>query len=1065
MKKGLAIVFLLLMIFSSVNFFGAGLDTKRVSAVSSSNMGAVALGAFDYNFTEKYVNLIRNPGFEQGLDGWEVWSSSQPNANPPSWSNVTVDSSISHSGNNSVRITQHNFAYGHLVQRFYPSAQKMKFFAVSGWAKSENATFGSVWFDMLVDIYYDDGTAKSNKLEFSHGTHDWEYKSSLISADGTKTIKFIQVLVRFSEAGGTAWFDDISFAWVDSTVEITVLDKESKSLSNATAKAYQESSLAGETNTDENGKASFLLANNVTFSVAIYWEGSIVGGKTFKVSGDMQIVIPTDVSFETRRITVLIRDFFDQPLPNSIVEVRVRKLSSVNGSLVGQFVTDQFGNTEVSIPAAEQEEITALYTYDGKDFTAQTIVSLGLDSNALLKFPFIKLLGRILSVNDFIFYSIIFVFLGLGIFVVSYDLYRWKRKLKEREILGGVETKNNPGVRIPIHLHVAKVLYLLMISLSFYLLFISRQPEMIENFPEVLHPYFMPLLFATTLLLLIIVSSVERIESKLTLIVLHSILIHSLIFALLPTSVDAGDPAGILGRSRRVYDNVSSHGTYGFFPDQPLFTIFLWIRGDNFQSAVGSIFARMFGIDVYWSHALVLPLLWGIFVPLVAFAMTRKLGANETVSALSSLLISLIPSTVIWGAQPVPNSFGFLYFFFSVYFSLRYITSGGFWTFLIMAAFSLMSFLSHFLTGVVAFGLLFLALCLRKYSVGRHRSPRTMNLMLLLSFVISISLLPLALVGLKSIYPIVTYFSLTKLQGLPTADVIWMAIFGAYVNFDLKTALINGLGPVIGFLGLVYYTLSSGVKDRSNFGKNFRVCILFLLLGFLVISIDYDILKLAMMDVPFGEERVWLLREFLVVPILAIVASDVINFLHKVTITQQAIRLRFPFLNRALQVRANWKFAVACIMVFVTLSSWLVASAYYAYPRYSLLATSQYEQDAVKFIDKTTSNKRYIVVADQWITYAGEAIVGIYNPVAYYMSPDDYRLNDLVNRMFANPSQAPLIEALAFNNASVAYYIIEKPRMTATDFDRLVRQASVSLRIYGIFGDGKLYVFYYEKTD
>jgi len=622
-------------------------------------------------------------------------------------------------------------------------------------------------------------------------------------------------------------------------------------------------------------------------------------------------------------------------------------------------------------------------------------------------------------------------------------------------------------------LSFAKFLYLLMISLSFYLLFISRQPEMIENFPEVLNPYFMPLLFAATLLLLIIVSSAERIGSKLTLIILHSILIHSLIFALLPTSVDPGDPAQILGRVRRVYDNVSTHGTYGFFPDQLLFTIFLWLRGDNFQSAVSSIFARMFGIDVYWSNALVLPLLWGIFVPLVAFAMTRKLGANETVSALAGLLISLIPSTVIWGAQPVPNSFGFLYFFFSVYFSFRYITSGGVWTFLIMAAFSLMSFLSHFLTGVVAFGLLFLALGVRKYSIGKQTAPGKMNLMLILVFVFSTSVLPLALVGQRLIYPIVTYFSLSKLQGMPTLDVIWMAVFGAYVDFDVKTTLMNGLGPLIGFLGLVYYTLSARLGNRSNLNKNFRICTLFLLLGFLVISIDYDILKLAMIDVPFGEERVWLLREFLIVPILAIVAGDLINFLHKVTITQQGIRLRFPFLNRALNINANLKFALACLMVFVTLSSWLVASVYYAYPRYSLLVTTHYELEAAKFIERTTKNQVYVVVADQWMTYAGEAVVGIYNPRAYYMSPEDARLASVFNKMFARASADPLIEAMALNTqtspqateATVAYFIIEKSRMAPADFDRVVRQASVSLKIYAIFGEGKLYIFYYEKTD
>jgi len=49
------------------------------------------------------------------------------------------------------------------------------------------------------------------------------------------------------------------------------------------------------------------------------------------------------------------------------------------------------------------------------------------------------------------------------------------------------------------------------------------------------------------------------------------------------------------------------------------------------------------------------------------------------------------------------------------------------------------------------------------------------------------------------------------------------------------------------------------------------------------------------------------------------------------------------------------------------------------------------------------------------------------------------------------------------NDATVAY-IIEKPRLGTEEYNRVITQALQNdIQVYGVFGEGKLHVFYYEK--
>jgi len=154
-------------------------------------------------------------------------------------------------------------------------------------------------------------------------------------------------------------------------------------------------------------------------------------------------------------------------------------------------------------------------------------------------------------------------------------------------------------------------------------------------------------------------------------------------------------------------------------------------------------------------------------------------------------------------------------------------------------------------------------------------------------------------------------------------------------------------------------------------------------------------------------------------------------------------------------------------MVLTTVSGWVTASVYYAYPHWGPLQTTSYEIEAVKFIEQNTT-ERYIVICDQWIIFAGQMFVGINNPRAYYFPSTDPEGIAIFVKMKNDPENQTMIEALKINNATTAYFIIEKPRLGTQIYNGIIQQAQQNnLQTYKTFyykGEEKLRIFCYKKA-
>ncbi len=595
---------------------------------------------------------------------------------------------------------------------------------------------------------------------------------------------------------------------------------------------------------------------------------------------------------------------------------------------------------------------------------------------------------------------------------------------------------------------VSNAIYLLLTGVSFYLLLISRRGEASVVWWSV-HPLFLPVFFLATLALIMALFMSQMTAHKLGLLMVHSFLSVSLFLLIFPFG-DVGGQQYVLGSTRLVYDNQILHGIR--FPVQSIATqVYLWLRGDSFQAAVSVILARMLSIDVMWIHLSLVPILWGIFVPLGIFLITRTLTENDNVAAISALLITTFPYTLRWGATSVYNSLGFIFFLYSVYCLLEYLSSNKPKKWILpMLVFVFLSFAAHFLTGIMAFSLLLLVLMFRMYE-NRSMSLFSAKFSFLIIFIFCAYLLPTAITYRRFLYPETSYFGLDKLAELSREDILWTFLLGQHVNFETRIAIVHLLGPTLGGLGMLYYFYITRQKSR----KKPLLCTTFLIVGLLIVLVDYRILKLFIVSVPFTEERLWVFRDFLVVPFMGILVNDIFPFLHK-----QVSTISIPFSTSSVRRIALYS------LIFLALGGWITTSLYYAYPDYGPLQTTTYEIEAAKFIEENTTEP-YVVIGDQWITFAGGMIVGIGNPNALYFHSKDPKGLMLFIEMKTNSTTEPMKEAMMYNNATVAYFVIDKPRLRVEEYARIIQQAQQNgLQTYKIFNyenEEKLRIFYYKE--
>jgi hypothetical protein len=218
---------------------------------------------------------------------------------------------------------------------------------------------------------------------------------------------------------------------------------------------------------------------------------------------------------------------------------------------------------------------------------------------------------------------------------------------------------------------------------------------------------------------------------------------------------------------------------------------------------------------------------------------------------------------------------------------------------------------------------------------------------------------------------------------------------------------------------------------------------------------------------PLNEERLWVFRDFIGAPILALSIYTIVESLKSATTAKSNFRISVPKLKTLSKgnIMRPFRLLLASeLIISLLLAFWTTLSVTVAYPRVAPLQTTGYELEAVRYLEASTKEK-YVVIGDVWTIFAGEVVVGINNPRAYYFWESNETGQGLFLNMTKDPSPKWMLLAMNDTGTVVAYFIVTEPRLGTQKFNDLISRTleNRELALAGVFGDGKLYVFSYRK--
>lgn len=145
------------------------------------------------------ANLVRNPGFEEGMTGWSGSG------------NFAIDTEVARGGAASLRLSNASEAENTQVSQTITLNQERPVpILVRATSRAQDVSgVADRDYSLYVDIYYTDGTPLYGRIfSFGCGTHDWEVGELVIEPE--KPIRNVNVYLLLRRKSGTAWFDDVA---------------------------------------------------------------------------------------------------------------------------------------------------------------------------------------------------------------------------------------------------------------------------------------------------------------------------------------------------------------------------------------------------------------------------------------------------------------------------------------------------------------------------------------------------------------------------------------------------------------------------------------------------------------------------------------------------------------------------------------------------------------------------------------------------------------------------------------------------------------------------------------
>lgn len=615
-----------------------------------------------------------------------------------------------------------------------------------------------------------------------------------------------------------------------------------------------------------------------------------------------------------------------------------------------------------------------------------------------------------------------------------------RMKLQRGKLAEYRNRAENAG-RIP-YFSLVYFFFIVLIAYCAFLLVKARSGWLYGTVWSIISPSFFPTYFLATFVLIgIVLYSRTKTVSKMLLTVMYS-LISTMILAIVLYPGVGGDPLDNMGLARMMFDYGNLR--YGLALS-PFHTY--WMLKEKALALLTAMVAKMFVVDVYWIHTFITPFLWGVFVPLTAYKIAKIVGGGERLSILAALLTTFYSGFTGWSSRSTGNGLGYVMFFVSLYFSLRYLKSEKKTMALLLAGLSVVvSMLVHPMTGIMSLVFLFLANSLKIYEVMKLKRLLKARFLMFATLVICVFTIPAFFSLNNMIYlyfapqyasEVGTAFSVGKLLSTD----IWELIFGYFVNFSFKEVVLVVTTPLLGMLGLAY-----AFKDKD---KHERILVWFMFLAFLIVMINYRMLQYAMVAVLFGPGRLLTFSDLMAIPFVALAINSSIKFLEGGA-PKNPTSTVFVFKKWTVKTSARKIFVL--VLISLSLSAFAVSSIERGYAWFRGGHPTALEVEAVKYIDEHT-DERYVVVSMPSTTQVGWGFVGLQNPEKFYIY-DRY--------LGQNPTVADMVQSMKQYQAGVGYFITST--FGTPNFDQVFAQASRDFGLVKILGNekGSIYIFKYK---
>ncbi|MDH5733503.1 MAG: hypothetical protein OEY88_06950 [Candidatus Bathyarchaeota archaeon] len=571
--------------------------------------------------------------------------------------------------------------------------------------------------------------------------------------------------------------------------------------------------------------------------------------------------------------------------------------------------------------------------------------------------------------------------------------------------------------------YILILIFLSYVVLAFRFLLLARTSEGEASVWLEISPLFLPTFAVMSLILALILFFTPVNDSlKLVLLLVYAFLVHSLFLTVWYPS-RYGDPLQHLGEARYTARTGTIYA-YGWLTSNFLIVPLVMGRA---QYALVIFFERMFSIDIYWAHAFLVPLLWSIFVPSLAYKIAELLTTkrNRVFPLLTALSTGLFSSLILWGTVSVPNSLGFIFLFLSAVLLLRWMRSGGRWNWFMSLLAVSVTLLAHLQPGLFAL-ILFL------WGNIVQRSSRTV----------------LRIAGLfmtSILYPVALYISGASFA---LSDLFILENFLSFQS-EITTILL-----AFGLVGLM-------LELRGKY-VNLKVA-LTVFAFYATILFEYYLTNFGMTNLPYGPQRILAIGDFLLVPFVGLGLLAITDMLRK-AVEKGGKKFSLGFSSKRIRLNLNSRLiALALISLFV--SAQATSILYQAYPRKEAVyyQPSAYMIEAVRYIDADAPG-RYVVLCDFTVARVAIGFLGIDYGWAggvrgvFGMPEWTYPTMAMYADMVKKPSIEIMQQAMNSFNAPVSYFVVWVGQF---GFDEIVQRTSEILPVNRVFGDGNLYIFRY----